>query len=90
VNNAIKILEAFGKTKLIIEDFEKRMSAGNKKYVPNAAEAKWLAEMTSLMIALRDAYIRESNLKVSELEQIFEISNQRIYQIRGKREKKAA
>lgn len=90
MNNVTKILEAFGQVKVIIEDFEKRMVEGKKKYTPSDEETKWLSEMTSLMIALRDEYIRESHLKVTELMTIFELSNQRIYQIRGKQKKKAA
>lgn len=85
MKNAIEILESFSKVKGIIQQAEK-INGKKRELTPD--EQKWIAEMNSLMIALRDEFIRHSNLRVLELCEIFDLSNQRIYQIRGK--KKAA
>lgn len=85
---AIKILEAFGQVKTIIESV--CTTAADKKRELTEEEQKWVNEMNSVMIALRDDYIRESHLPVKELCDIFQLSNQRIYQIRGKQKKAAA
>lgn len=88
MKNAVQILEAFAKVKGIIEITEQGIGKGKKKRELTPAELKWISEMNSLMIALRDEFIRESTLPVRAMCEIFALSNQRIYQIRGK--KKAA
>lgn len=90
MQNALKVLEAFGQIKSMIEAQDKRTKARGKKHEPTEEELKWMAEMNSVMGALRDEFIRTSNLKVTQLCEIFGLSNQRIYQIRGKHSKKAA
>ena len=87
MKNVIQILEAFGKVKDMIQTVEK---ARGKNKELSTEEQQWISEMTSLMIALRDEFIRESTLPVKDLCGIFDLSNQRIYQIRGKQKKKAA
>lgn len=89
MKNAVQILEAFAKVKGIIEVTEQGIGKGKKKRELSPAEAKWIAEMNTLMIALRDEFIRESHLRVKDLCEIFALSNQRIYQIRNKHKKAA-
>lgn len=86
MKNAVQILESFTKVKGIIESVEKQKGKKKRELTPD--EQKWISEMNSLMIALRDEFIRHSDLRVLDLCEIFQLSNQRIYQIRGK--KKAA
>jgi hypothetical protein len=88
VKNTIRILEAFATIKTLIADVEARSKEqGNKKLT--ADEMKIVADATRLMVDLRNEYIRVSGLPVTAICQIFELSNQRVYQIRGKQKKAA-
>jgi hypothetical protein len=84
--SAVQILEAFGKVKAIIQTIEKAKGK-NKEVSPE--EQQWINEMNSLMITLRDEFLCETSLPVRDLCEIFGMTNQRIYQIRGKQKKAA-
>jgi hypothetical protein len=90
MQHAIQVLTAFGQIKKLLEETDKRSRTKGKKPEPSPEEVKWMNEMNGVMIDLRDEFIRTSNLKVTQLCEIFGLSNQRIYQIRGKQAKKAA